>query len=685
MSNIPEETNNAAIYNVLIYLDHYLDELRDGITVKEVLESIKDIEEEKGIPDTDSEQLKVIENYIKDHPEVGNSEIYGHRKDDEVDGSAEIHGMHSFVIQERGSDGKKGDIIVVYRGTDSGEWLDNGNAMSGVKRDDAAFDPYSSVQQEKALAYFEEMASKYKWTKDDHIIVSGHSKGGNKAQYVSMYSDLADKCISLNGQGFSPEEIQFMKEYLGEDEFNRRVSKLYSVSEENDYVNVLGIRLVPPDNITFLKTNKNVVGKNPAYNHFAHANLTADGQLTDPTGQGPISKFVELCISQMMELDPSVRDDPARAVMMLLQIFYVKTPPLYGDKASGGEMVAGTTLALCIILKNLLTTQEGRELLAYLGKEYIPVILDALDKKLRDILPGYAIVSDKLREIMIERGITSIEELFAYIGEDPLWHTLDLVLALLSDIECVMGLIAMTAVIGFIVAVLAQILPFLIKIFTAAAKIINIIKNILVIFMVVKLVIDYLAAHWDEIIAAVKNAIEYITDLANKIIEHVMSTLAKRINALIDSAVALYEWAKGEFLKSIHFIKVAANTVMEVISRAYRIVSTICYTAVRSIAGVVQNAVWLQIEIIQDAVDHMDRLAARVRNIDTRLDSIFWRLCNSMIEEQEGVFTSLANLYNIGTADLAVDEGGRIRRMANNIASLYNGYMDVEKWVMNQL
>lgn len=36
----------------------------------------------------------------------------------------------------------------------------------------------------------------------DSITVTGHSKGGNKAQYVTVLSDKVDRCISMDGQGF---------------------------------------------------------------------------------------------------------------------------------------------------------------------------------------------------------------------------------------------------------------------------------------------------------------------------------------------------------------------------------------------------------------------------------------------------------------------------------------------------
>ena len=47
----------------------------------------------------------------------------------------------------------------------------------------------------------------------DSITVAGHSKGGNKAQYVTVLSDKVDRCISMDGQGFSQE---FIDKYYAE-------------------------------------------------------------------------------------------------------------------------------------------------------------------------------------------------------------------------------------------------------------------------------------------------------------------------------------------------------------------------------------------------------------------------------------------------------------------------------------
>ena len=61
-----------------------------------------------------------------------------------------------------------------------------------------------------------------------NIIVTGHSKGGNKAQYVtinSKYNDLIDKCFSFDGQGMSPEAIEAFINRHGKDAYLAQLIK----------------------------------------------------------------------------------------------------------------------------------------------------------------------------------------------------------------------------------------------------------------------------------------------------------------------------------------------------------------------------------------------------------------------------------------------------------------------------
>lgn len=128
----------------------------------------------------------------------------------------------SAVFVEPGSN----EAIIVFRGTAAAEWKDN--FIGGGSTDTA--DGVSTPYQESALAWYESLdLSSY-----DTITVSGHSKGGNKAKYITLMDDSVDRCLSFDGQGFSDE---FMEEYAGA--ITMRQHKIENHNVDNDYVNLL--------------------------------------------------------------------------------------------------------------------------------------------------------------------------------------------------------------------------------------------------------------------------------------------------------------------------------------------------------------------------------------------------------------------------------------------------------------
>ncbi len=108
--------------------------------------------------------------------------------------------------------------VVVFKGTSGqDEWIDNaiGLGTSDTER------------QKAALEYIENLPY-------DSITVAGHSKGGNKAQYVTILSDKIDRCISMDGQGFSQE---FLDKYYAEIQKKGHCIKNYYL--EGDFVSAL--------------------------------------------------------------------------------------------------------------------------------------------------------------------------------------------------------------------------------------------------------------------------------------------------------------------------------------------------------------------------------------------------------------------------------------------------------------
>ena len=121
---------------------------------------------------------------------------------------------------------KKNDATVVFRGTADLEWSDN---VLGCYEED-------TEQQKAALEYIKNIPY-------DHITVSGHSKGGNKAQYVtivmnSILKGKIDRCVSFGGQGFSHE---FCKKYAKEiEKYKNLITLIWDKIKDGDFTGIAG-------------------------------------------------------------------------------------------------------------------------------------------------------------------------------------------------------------------------------------------------------------------------------------------------------------------------------------------------------------------------------------------------------------------------------------------------------------
>ncbi len=112
--------------------------------------------------------------------------------------------------------------IIAFRGTTGIGWIDN---FKGAFLTD-------TPQQLKALAFFQQVDATFKF---NHYIMTGHSKGGNNSQYLTIvYGDKIDLCVTFNSQGFSTE---FIRKYDQEITYNR--NKIIAYESAWDIVNIL--------------------------------------------------------------------------------------------------------------------------------------------------------------------------------------------------------------------------------------------------------------------------------------------------------------------------------------------------------------------------------------------------------------------------------------------------------------
>lgn len=146
------------------------------------------------------------------------------------------HGEYCKAIAFRD---EAGNIYVHYNGTGDGNWGYNAVAYGGGPSD---------VQKE-SLAFFDRIVEEYHTELGGDIYVSGHSQGGNNAQYVTMNTEHGleiDKCIAMDAPGFSHEAVQKMKNQYGEAYYENQRQKIYSYNGESDYVDPLGLEIIAP-------------------------------------------------------------------------------------------------------------------------------------------------------------------------------------------------------------------------------------------------------------------------------------------------------------------------------------------------------------------------------------------------------------------------------------------------------
>ncbi len=238
-----------------------------------------------------------------------------------------------------------------------GEWTDNAD---GLLHD-------ASQAQRNAATYFDMWSRRF--DPDANVVVTGHSKGGNKAQYVTMFSDnrgMIDQCVALDGQGFSDEAMAEMQSH---EDFETQRSKISLVCGEDDYVHVLGNRLALPEQTYYLQCNNRVSyegGDAFMQDHqvaklFVNANGQFTYELNGPASQGVQSRFVEVLYARLATtLDKETFNFCARTMMNIME-----------GTADTGDIIKMAGFVTAPVSEVLYYTPEGRALLDTLPVELL--------------------------------------------------------------------------------------------------------------------------------------------------------------------------------------------------------------------------------------------------------------------------------------------------------------------------
>ncbi|MBR5949283.1 MAG: DUF2974 domain-containing protein [Clostridia bacterium] len=293
-------------------------------------------------------------------------------------------------------------------GTANGEWLDNATALSGIPQQNTytvyengkvvdtflVSNDYAGPQQVEALNWFNMVCSKNGWDSNTNIIVSGHSKGGNKAQFITINSGLIDRCYSFDGQGFSKESIAMFNEKFGQS-YNERVRKIQSYSTYDDYVNILGVSVVPANNNHYLEATYGE--DNLMEFHCMESLVDNQGRLNAYYGngrlgsQGELSEIVQKTNLEIMDLDPNLREPMVFGIMNMLQ--KSSGPALNGETVSGGTTAIGVSTVAAMLVNNLTKTKDGKEAIAELALLYGDDIMEWMTQHYNNIAEQYGSIA----------------------------------------------------------------------------------------------------------------------------------------------------------------------------------------------------------------------------------------------------------------------------------------------------
>lgn len=159
-----------------------------------------------------------------------------------------------------------GEAVVAFRGTAANEWRDNFKGGANTYADDGV----STPAQELALYWYREVTNSEAMEGYDYITLTGHSKGGNKAKYITLMDESPDRCISFDGQGFSDE---FYERYTNE--IINRQSKIVNHNEKYDFVNIL---LNDVGDRYYYEVSETNAPENYAYHHKIQSMASIDGK-----------------------------------------------------------------------------------------------------------------------------------------------------------------------------------------------------------------------------------------------------------------------------------------------------------------------------------------------------------------------------------------------------------------------
>ena len=319
MSEFDNETADvSAVLDAYMYLNYqYKSKGKQEENLNEILEKIEDDYK-------DNEYYKVLKKACEVNPSLGEYTLVSQSHYDH-----ETNGQDFFnytgeectddPIQACAFKSPDGDLYVAYRGTGAKRWGDNGQG----------FVDESTDMQEAARAYFDHVVEQYGY--EGNLYVTGHSKGGNEAQYVMMTSEHRSEitaCYSIEGQGFSDRAIERFKK--DNQDYEEILGRMFSINSDMDPVHKLIGVIIPEENTYYVNTHyEDSDGKkNYTYVHDVRGIIQGaeidwqrdeDGNITHGT-EGWLSRLAGILNDNLQKLPEDKKGACAIALMETIDL-----------------------------------------------------------------------------------------------------------------------------------------------------------------------------------------------------------------------------------------------------------------------------------------------------------------------------------------------------------------------------
>ncbi len=181
--------------------------------------------------------------------------------------------------------------VVVFRGTGGTKeaWVDN---FEGAYADDTRIQKVADDFVRYECGIYED------------IVVTGHSKGGNMAQYVTVKrEDMIESCVSFDGQGFGNVFIEDNTALVP-----KASPKITSICAYNDFVNILLTSIA--GTCIFVDNEEGAAAAHSSVTLLTRNTFDEEGNFTSIRSQGLVSKELgRLTDIITAGLDPAKEED----------------------------------------------------------------------------------------------------------------------------------------------------------------------------------------------------------------------------------------------------------------------------------------------------------------------------------------------------------------------------------------